>query len=165
MMDGPDIAARVAKATFNAKLRLAIDTFAGESTASLSSCLALGGTVVLYSFTSGKPGFANGIDLVFHSEECQSRAGGAPARPSSREEAVVAAGLRVEPVEKSYRPCRFRGPTFDVTVEPRLHARSKPPGDPAPKRKTQTHSRGITMRFIMMVKTAENSGPPPTELV
>jgi NADPH:quinone reductase-like Zn-dependent oxidoreductase len=65
-MGGPDIAAAgVAKATSNANIRLAIDGVAGESTASLSSCLAPGGTVVLYSFTSGKPGFANGIDLVF----------------------------------------------------------------------------------------------------
>ncbi len=65
LMDGPDIVARVAKATSNAKIRLAIDGVGGESTASLSSCLAPGGTVVLYSFTSGKPGFGNGIDLVF----------------------------------------------------------------------------------------------------
>jgi len=65
LVDGPDIAARVAKATDNAKIRLAIDGVAGESTASLSKCLEPGGTVVLYSFTSGKPAVANGIDLVF----------------------------------------------------------------------------------------------------
>ncbi|HEX2681019.1 MAG TPA: zinc-dependent alcohol dehydrogenase family protein [Candidatus Dormibacteraeota bacterium] len=65
LVDGPDIAARVAKASDNAKIRLAIDGIAGESTASLSKCLEPGGTVVLYSFTSGKPGLANGVDLVF----------------------------------------------------------------------------------------------------
>ncbi len=65
LVDGPDIAARVAKATSNAKIRLAIDGVAGASTASLSGCLAPGGTVVLYSFTSGQPGVANGIDLIF----------------------------------------------------------------------------------------------------
>jgi NADPH:quinone reductase-like Zn-dependent oxidoreductase len=64
-VDGPDIAARVAAATSNARIRLAIDGVAGASTASLSGCLAPGGTVVLYSFTSGKPGAANGIDLIF----------------------------------------------------------------------------------------------------
>ncbi len=65
LVDGPDIAARVAKATDNAKIRLAIDGVAGESTALLAKCLEPGGTVVLYSFTSGKPAVANGIDLVF----------------------------------------------------------------------------------------------------
>jgi len=65
LMDGPDIASRVAQATSNAKIRLAIDGVAGESTASLSGCLADGGTVVLYSFTSGKPPSGNGVDLIF----------------------------------------------------------------------------------------------------
>ncbi len=65
LVDGPDIAARVAAATLNAEIRLAIDGVGGESTAFLSSCLAPGGTEVLYSFTSGKPGVANGIDLIF----------------------------------------------------------------------------------------------------
>jgi len=65
LMDGPNIAARVAQATSNTKIRLAIDGVGGESTASLSACLAPGGTVLLYSFTSGKPALANGVDLIF----------------------------------------------------------------------------------------------------
>ena len=65
LVDGPDLAARVAAATSKARIRLAIDGVAGASTASLSGCLAPGGTVVLYSFTSGLPGAASGIDLVF----------------------------------------------------------------------------------------------------
>src|SRR6266852_8818745 len=36
---------------------------------------------------------------------------------------------------------RFRGPTFDVRVEPGLHSRSKPPGNPALNRKTKTQER------------------------
>jgi NADPH:quinone reductase-like Zn-dependent oxidoreductase len=65
LVDGPDIAARVAAATANAQIRLAVDGVGGASTASLSGCLAPGGTVVLYSFTSGQPGVADGIDLIF----------------------------------------------------------------------------------------------------
>lgn len=65
LVDGPDVAARVAKATSSAKIKLAIDGVGGELTASLSGCLAPEGTVELYSFKSGKPGFANGIDLIF----------------------------------------------------------------------------------------------------
>lgn len=65
LVDGPDTTARVAAATLNAKIKLAIDGVAGASTADLSGCLAPGGTVVLYSFTSRKPGVANGIDLIF----------------------------------------------------------------------------------------------------
>jgi len=65
LLDGPELAATVASATANAKIRLAIDGVAGESTAALTSCLAPGGSVVLYSIISGKPGVANGIDLIF----------------------------------------------------------------------------------------------------
>jgi NADPH:quinone reductase-like Zn-dependent oxidoreductase len=65
LVEGPDFAATVAKETANAKIRLAIDGVAGESTAALSGCLAPGGSVVLYSIISGKPGVANGIDLIF----------------------------------------------------------------------------------------------------
>ena len=65
LLEGPDFAATVAKETANAKIRLAIDGVAGESTAALSGCLAHGGSVVLYSVISGKPGVANGLDLIF----------------------------------------------------------------------------------------------------
>jgi NADPH:quinone reductase-like Zn-dependent oxidoreductase len=65
LADGPELTARVAAATEKAPLKLAIDGVGGESTAGLSACLANGGTVVMYSFTSGKPGAASGIDLIF----------------------------------------------------------------------------------------------------
>jgi NADPH:quinone reductase-like Zn-dependent oxidoreductase len=65
LLEGPDFAATVAKETANAKIRLAIDGVAGGSTAALTGCLAPGGSVVLYSIVSGKPGVANGIDLIF----------------------------------------------------------------------------------------------------
>jgi NADPH:quinone reductase-like Zn-dependent oxidoreductase len=65
LLYAPDLAATVAKETANARIRLAIDGVAGESTAALSGCLAPGGSVVLYSIISGKPGVASGVDLIF----------------------------------------------------------------------------------------------------
>jgi NADPH:quinone reductase-like Zn-dependent oxidoreductase len=65
LLDAPELAVTVAKETANAKIRLAIDGVAGESTAALSGCLAPGGSVVLYSIVSGKPVVASGIDLIF----------------------------------------------------------------------------------------------------
>src|ERR1700750_2120456 len=65
LLDSPELAVRVAKETGNARIRLAIDGVAGESTAALSACLSQGGTVVLYSIVSGKPAVASGIELIF----------------------------------------------------------------------------------------------------
>jgi NADPH:quinone reductase-like Zn-dependent oxidoreductase len=65
LVDGPDVRARVAEATSAAPIRLAIDGVSGQSTATLSGCLAPGGAVVLYSILSGHSGVADGIDLIF----------------------------------------------------------------------------------------------------
>jgi NADPH:quinone reductase-like Zn-dependent oxidoreductase len=65
LLDGPDLAARVGAATKNASIKLAFDGVAGESSASLAACLAPGGTLVLYSYVSRQPVFANGFDLIF----------------------------------------------------------------------------------------------------
>jgi NADPH:quinone reductase-like Zn-dependent oxidoreductase len=65
LLEGPDFAAIVAKETANAKIRLAIDGVAGESTAALSGCLAPGGSVVLYAIVNGTAAVANGLDLIF----------------------------------------------------------------------------------------------------
>src|SRR3989449_3422172 len=43
-----------------------------------------------------------------------------------------------------------------------MHSRSKPSGNSAPQRKLKGDR---TMRFMMLVKHAENSGPPPKELM
>jgi NADPH:quinone reductase-like Zn-dependent oxidoreductase len=65
LLDGPDLTTRVAAATKNAKIKLAFDGVAGESSKSLAGCLAPGGTLVLYSFLSRQPVVANGFDLIF----------------------------------------------------------------------------------------------------
>jgi NADPH:quinone reductase-like Zn-dependent oxidoreductase len=65
LVDGAEISARVAQATGNAKVALALDGVGGEAMLSLSSCLSPGGTLVLYSAVSSKPGLASFVDLVF----------------------------------------------------------------------------------------------------
>ena len=65
LVDGAEISARVAQATSNAKIALAIDGVGGEAMLSLSSCLSPGGTLVLYFSVGSKPGLASFVDLVF----------------------------------------------------------------------------------------------------
>jgi len=55
LVDGPDLAARVAEATGGAELALAIDAVGGDATLRLADCLAEGGTVVNYGLLSGEP--------------------------------------------------------------------------------------------------------------
>jgi NADPH:quinone reductase-like Zn-dependent oxidoreductase len=65
LVDGPELPARVAAATGQAQIRLALDGVAGAAMMSLSSCLAPGGTLVLYAFMSGQPGVASPSDIIF----------------------------------------------------------------------------------------------------
>jgi mitochondrial enoyl-[acyl-carrier protein] reductase / trans-2-enoyl-CoA reductase len=55
LVDGPDLARRVAAATGGAEIKLAIDAVAGAATERLADCLADGGTVVNYGLLSGDP--------------------------------------------------------------------------------------------------------------
>lgn len=55
LVDGPDLARRVAEATGGAAIRLAVDAVAGAATERLADCLAEGGTVVNYGLLSGDP--------------------------------------------------------------------------------------------------------------
>lgn len=55
LLDGPDLAARVAAATGGAPLRLAIDAVAGDATQRLAECLARDGVVACYGQMSGAP--------------------------------------------------------------------------------------------------------------
>ena len=65
LVDGAEISARVAQATGNAKIALAIDGVGGEAMLSLSSCLSPGGTLVLYYAVSSQPSLASFVDLVY----------------------------------------------------------------------------------------------------
>lgn len=63
VLDQPNLAATIAKETANAPIRLALDGVGGDSTATLSACVAHGGTVVLYARTSTPT--VTGLDLIF----------------------------------------------------------------------------------------------------
>ncbi len=66
LVDGPELPARVAAATERqAQIRLALDGGGGAAMMSLSSCLAPGGTLILYAFMSEQPGVASPSDIIF----------------------------------------------------------------------------------------------------
>jgi NADPH:quinone reductase-like Zn-dependent oxidoreductase len=65
LLEGADLPARVAAATGNARMSLALDGVGGDSTLSLSTCLPVRGTLVMYSTVSKKPGLASAVELVF----------------------------------------------------------------------------------------------------
>lgn len=65
LVDGPDLVARVAAATGNAPIRLAFDAIAGSATGALASCLAPGGTVVVYGLLSGRDCAVPASEVVF----------------------------------------------------------------------------------------------------
>jgi len=65
LVDGPDLAQRVAAATNNAPIKLALDAVGGEATMRLASCLADGGTLAVYGNLSGQPCQVAPPQLVF----------------------------------------------------------------------------------------------------
>ena len=65
LVDGPDLAQRVVTATNNAPIKLALDAIGGEATMRLASCLADGGTLVVYGMLSGQPCQVPPPDLLF----------------------------------------------------------------------------------------------------
>jgi NADPH:quinone reductase-like Zn-dependent oxidoreductase len=54
LVDGPELAKRVADATDKAKIKLGVDAAAGSATDRLARCVAVGGTVVNYGAMSGE---------------------------------------------------------------------------------------------------------------
>jgi mitochondrial enoyl-[acyl-carrier protein] reductase / trans-2-enoyl-CoA reductase len=65
VVDGPDLAQRVEKATGGAKIRLGIDAVAGAAIGRLAECVAEGGTVVNYGLLSGQPCQVDANQFVF----------------------------------------------------------------------------------------------------
>jgi NADPH:quinone reductase-like Zn-dependent oxidoreductase len=65
LLDGPDLAKRVATETGNAPIALAIDGVADTSTMNLLGCLAEKGVLVFYSAISGKPFVGPAPSLIF----------------------------------------------------------------------------------------------------
>lgn len=65
VVDGPDLAQRVAQATGGAQIKLGIDAVAGTAVNRLAQCLAEGGTVVNYGLLSGEPCQIDAFQVVF----------------------------------------------------------------------------------------------------
>lgn len=65
VVDGDDLAPRVAERTGDAAIRLAIDAIGGEMVMRLGDCLSEGGTIVNYGLLSGRPCMLRGDQTVF----------------------------------------------------------------------------------------------------
>ncbi|MEH6519499.1 MAG: zinc-dependent alcohol dehydrogenase family protein [Halioglobus sp.] len=66
LIDGPDLAEQIAKATKNAPVSLAIDAVGGETFSRLAKSLSYGGTIVAYGVLSGKPASLNTSETIFN---------------------------------------------------------------------------------------------------
>ena len=64
LIDGPNLAADIAKATNNAPIVLALDPVGGDTFARLSDSLGYGGTLVTFGLLSGKPAPLNTRMLI-----------------------------------------------------------------------------------------------------
>jgi trans-2-enoyl-CoA reductase len=65
VVDGPDLAQRVAEATGGATIGLGIDAVAGAAVGRLAQCVAEGGTVINYGLMSGEPIQIDAFHFVF----------------------------------------------------------------------------------------------------
>ena len=65
LVDGTDLAKRVAAATDSAKIRLGIDAVGGKSTDNIAMCLTEGGVLVNYGMMSGEPCTVSPSSFVF----------------------------------------------------------------------------------------------------
>jgi NADPH:quinone reductase-like Zn-dependent oxidoreductase len=98
LVDGAGLADRVAAATDHAQIRLALDGLAGEAMLTLSSCLAAGGTLVVYAFMSDNDrlGLANPRDLIFREVTIRGFWLGSPEiRASPKVAEAIRAGVRL----------------------------------------------------------------------
>ncbi len=65
VVDGPDLGARVAAATGNANIVLAIDMVAGDATQRLADCVADGATIACYGLMNSETAHVMVSDLLF----------------------------------------------------------------------------------------------------
>lgn len=65
LVDGPDLAARVAPACGKARIRLGIDAIAGQAVERIAQCMADDGVIVNYGLLSGEPCSVDPSHIVF----------------------------------------------------------------------------------------------------
>jgi len=115
LLDGRDLATRVAAATGKAPVRLGLDSIGGEATFSLASALARDATLVAYAALSGKPSSINPLNVIFrgltikgfwlgHPDFKNTPAYHGALRESAR---LVAEGRLQAPVAATYPFARF----------------------------------------------------------
>ena len=66
LTDGPDLAARIARATGGAPISLAIDAVGGETFSRMVECLTTGGTIVAYGSLSMQLPQMNSVVVIFN---------------------------------------------------------------------------------------------------
>jgi mitochondrial enoyl-[acyl-carrier protein] reductase / trans-2-enoyl-CoA reductase len=66
LIDGPDLATKIAEATDNAPIMLALDPVGGDTFSRLADSLGYGGTIVTYGSLSGKPGVLDTGKVIFN---------------------------------------------------------------------------------------------------
>ncbi|MCC8963427.1 zinc-dependent alcohol dehydrogenase family protein [Bradyrhizobium sp. Pear76] len=66
LVDGPDLAKRVAKETGGSPILLALDVVGGASTLNLMNCLAAKAVLVIYSAMSGQPFSGSALSVIFN---------------------------------------------------------------------------------------------------
>ena len=66
LVDGPDLAKRVAQETGKAPIQLALDVVGGTSALNLMNCLASKGVLVIYSAMSGQPFSGSALSVIFN---------------------------------------------------------------------------------------------------
>jgi len=111
LVDGPDLARRVAAETGNAPISLALDGVGDTSPTNLMSCLSEGGALVSYGGTSGKPMVVQSQSFIFRKQTVRGfwlRYWYQSARPDDitamfdRLAPLVAAGTISTPVAATY---------------------------------------------------------------
>jgi len=65
VLEGPDLAGRIASATNGAEIRLGLDAVAGSAVQDMAEALAPGGTIVNYGLLSGRPCSIDPHQIVF----------------------------------------------------------------------------------------------------
>ncbi|MCP1972727.1 zinc-dependent alcohol dehydrogenase family protein [Bradyrhizobium elkanii] len=66
LLDGPDLAKRVARETGRAPIQLALDMVGGSSALNLMNCLAPKSVLVIYSAMSGQPFSGSALSVIFN---------------------------------------------------------------------------------------------------